>query len=109
LAVLSESVTIRVSPEEKDRLKTDALVAGLSVSELIRRRYFNMPIRAHTDILTIKELRRLGGLLKHNFTLMREVNAPRDIFEKQERLLSVIRNMINKLGAGSGSRKSRER
>ena len=40
-------------------------MAGLSVSELVRRRYFGKPILASTDRATIRELRRIGGLLKH--------------------------------------------
>ncbi|MEY3786648.1 MAG: hypothetical protein RLZ75_855 [Pseudomonadota bacterium] len=43
-------------------------MAGLSMSELVRRRYFGKPIIANADNIMIKELRRTGGLLKliHN-------------------------------------------
>ncbi|KXV61223.1 MobB mobilization protein [Acetobacter senegalensis] len=62
---LDAIVNVRLTTDEKDRLKEDATLAGVSVSELVRRRYFGRPIVAHTDIAMIRELRRLGGLLKH--------------------------------------------
>lgn len=69
---LDASITIRLSVSERDRLKEDADLAGLTVSELVRRRYFNRPIVANVDrayfkgLLRIQsELRRVGGLLKH--------------------------------------------
>lgn len=62
---LDSTINVRLTMAEKDRLKEDADLAGVSVSELVRRRYFGRPIVAHTDIAMIRELRRLGGLLKH--------------------------------------------
>ncbi|WP_231649635.1 plasmid mobilization protein [Ralstonia syzygii] len=46
-------------------MRDDADLAGLSVSELVRRRYFGRPIVASTDMVMVRELRRMGGLLKH--------------------------------------------
>lgn len=65
---LDEVVHVRLKPAEKARLREDADLAGLSVSELIRRRYFGRPIVAHADAVMLKELRRIGGLLKHVHT-----------------------------------------
>lgn len=62
---LDAIVNVRLTTDEKDRLKEDADLAGMSVSELVRRRYFGQPIIARADIVMIRELRRLGGLLKH--------------------------------------------
>jgi hypothetical protein len=62
---LSEKIAVRLSPKEKAQLEEDAQLAGLSVGELVRRRYFGRPIVASADLAAIKELRRLGGLLKH--------------------------------------------
>jgi hypothetical protein len=56
---LDQRITIRLNKLEKAILAEDANLAGLTVSELIRRRYFAQ---------TIRELRRLGGLLKHIWT-----------------------------------------
>jgi hypothetical protein len=62
---LTEKIAVRVTAAEKVRLQEDALVAGLTVSALVRRRYFGRPVVASTDMTTIRELRRIGGLLKH--------------------------------------------
>jgi hypothetical protein len=62
---LDAVINVRLTVTEKARLKEDADLAGLSMSELVRRRYFGRPIIANADIVMIKELRRLGGLLKH--------------------------------------------
>ena len=64
-AGLTAYLRVRVTPEEKARLQEDADLAGLSVSELVRRRYFGKPIVASTNRAMIRELRRIGGLLKH--------------------------------------------
>ena len=40
-------------------------LSGLSISEYLRRRAYNIRIVAKSDINVLKELRRLGGLIKH--------------------------------------------
>jgi len=62
---LDAVINVRLTSVEKARLREDADLAGLSVSELVRRRYFGRPIVANADAVMLKELRRLGGLLKH--------------------------------------------
>ena len=65
LEPLDANLHVRLTQAEKARLREDADLASLSLSELVRRRYFGRPIVAGTDAVMIKELRRLGGLLKH--------------------------------------------
>lgn len=62
---LDAVVNVRLTAPEKARLLEDADLAALTMSELIRRRYFGRPIIASADMVMLKELRRLGGLLKH--------------------------------------------
>lgn len=62
---LDSVINVRLTTDEKEKLKEDADLAGLSMSELVRRRYFGRPIIASADAIMLKELRRLGGLLKH--------------------------------------------
>ncbi|HDR9092440.1 TPA: MobB mobilization protein [Burkholderia vietnamiensis] len=62
---LTEKIAVRLTPDEKTRLRDDAELAGVSVSELVRRRYFGRPIVANADMVMVRELRRIGGLLKH--------------------------------------------
>lgn len=65
LEQLDERINVRLTAGEKARLKDDARTAALSMSELVRRRNFGRPILAHADAVMLKELRRIGGLLKH--------------------------------------------
>ena len=62
---LDAMLRLRLTAGEKERLREDADLAALSMSELVRRRYFGRPIIANADAIMIKELRRLGGLVKH--------------------------------------------
>ena len=65
--------TLRLTGEEDARLSGQAAIAGISVSEYMRRLFFGgRPLVAKTDGQTIRELRRLGGLLKYNFEAVRE-------------------------------------
>ena len=75
-------VSMRISAKQKARLAVRADVAGLSVSEYMRRCFFGgKPIVAHIDETMIRELRRIGGLLKYNFETLRNADAPENIFE----------------------------
>lgn len=62
---LSAVVNVRLTTAEKTGLKEAADLAGLSVSEYVRRRALGRAVLAQADAVTIKELRRLGGLVKH--------------------------------------------
>lgn len=64
----SERITVRLHPEEKHQLMEEADFAGLSMGELVRRRYFGRKIVAKNDVSMIKELRRVAGSLRdiHN-------------------------------------------
>ena len=61
---LTERLDVRVAPTEKAQLRGMARDAGLAVSELVRCRALGRPVISRTDATTIRELRRLGGLLK---------------------------------------------
>lgn len=55
---------IRFTPSEKSRLQQEAAVAGLTVGEFVRRCCAGRRITARTDLAMIRELCRLGGLMK---------------------------------------------
>lgn len=60
---LTEKLNLRLTLSEKIMLKEDAGLAGLTMSELVRRRYFGRPIIANSDMILVRELRRLGCIL----------------------------------------------
>ena len=89
--------TLRLSAEENERLARQADAAGISVSEYIRRLCFGCrPITSRTDSQTIRELRRLGGLLKHNFENVREAGGYQAL-PKMEASLEAVRQAIERL------------
>ena len=63
-AGLTERLDVRVAPAEKEEIRGIATGAGLAVSDLVRLRVLGRPVVSRTDATTIRELRRLGGLLK---------------------------------------------
>ena len=89
--------TLRFSAEENERLARQADAAGISVSEYIRRLCFGgRPITSRTDSQTIRELRRLGGLLKHSFNAVREGGGQQSL-PKMEAALEAVRQAIERL------------
>jgi hypothetical protein len=61
---LTHKLNLRITAAEHAELKTAATDAGLSLSDYARRRVFGRVVIAATDATTIRELRRIGGLLK---------------------------------------------
>ena len=89
--------TLRLSAEENERLVRQADAASISVSEYIRRLCFGgRPITSRTDNQTIRELRRLGGLLKHNFETVRETGGQQAL-PKMEAALEAVQQAIERL------------
>lgn len=60
---LDAVVHVRLLDSEKEQLREDADMAGMSMSALIRARYFGRPIIANSDAVMVKQLNRIGGLL----------------------------------------------
>jgi hypothetical protein len=69
-AGLTKRLDVRVSPGEKDQIRTIASDAGMRVAELVRLRALRRPVVPRTDATTVRELRRLGGLLSGSGTYM---------------------------------------
>ena len=89
--------TLRLTGEEDARLSGQAAIAGISVSEYMRRLFFGgRPLVAKTDGETIRELRRLGGLLKYNFEAVREKGGRNELAELSA-TLNAIRAVIERL------------
>ena len=89
--------TLRLTGEEDARLSGQAAIAGISVSEYMRRLFFGgRPLVAKTDGQTIRELRRLGGLLKYNFEAVREKGGRNELAELSA-TLNAIRAGIERL------------
>lgn len=90
---LDTVVNVRLTSDEKERLRDDADMASMSMSELVRSRYFGRPVVAHADVLMVKELRRLGGLLKQVHLLSDGTYS-----KTTATTLAEIKNYIERLG-----------
>ena len=93
-------VSVRVTQAEKLRLKNQADIAGLSVSEFLRRNFFGgKPLVAHTDMILLAELRRVGGLLKYNFNAVRECSVTHCILGKMNENFCELRKLLEKISS----------
>jgi hypothetical protein len=90
--------TFRLTAREDARIEKQAAAAGISASEYLRRLFFGgRPIVAKTDDQTIRGLRRLGGLLKHSFEIVRIVGGT-SVLSEMGALLQRIGNAVDRLG-----------
>ena len=93
-------VTIRVTLGEKNRLLQQADIAGLSLSEYMRRRFFGgRPLIAQADATMVNELRRVGGLFKHNFETLRQGKVDPEWGKKQEYALRSLALVLERISA----------
>lgn len=84
--------TLRLTAEEDERMARQAETAGISVSEYMRRLFFGgRPIIAGTDDQTIRELRRLGGLLKHHLDVVKRTGSKNTLSELDATLREIRR------------------
>ena len=61
---LDARCNVRLTASELSELREAAELSGLSLSEYMRRRALGIAVIARADMTTVRELRRLGGLLK---------------------------------------------
>ena len=65
---LSARLALRLADHEKEMIRDEAGLAGISMSALVRARYFGRPIMSSVDLNMIKQLMKITGLLKHVHT-----------------------------------------
>jgi hypothetical protein len=96
-AALTARLDVRVAPAEKAQLRETADAAGIGVAELVRRRALGRPVVSRTDATTLRELRRLGGLLK-----MVHVESGGAYSRGTAAALAALTTAISRLAAGDG-------
>lgn len=95
LSAARQWLTLRVSAEEKRRVEEQATLAGLSVSEYMRRLVFGgRPVVAAADEAVLRELRRIGGLLKHHFETVRQAGLGEEITAHMSDTLRLLSRSI---------------
>ena len=91
-------LSLRVTRSEKAWLITQSKNSGISLSEYMRRRVFNRPVLSRTDDVMVRELRRLGGLLKCHFSVIRQSGAGKQALQHMEDTLARIGERLTLLG-----------
>jgi len=98
-------ITLRVTPAEKEWLAERVAVIGISLSAYARNRLFGgRPILPRADEWAIRELRRMGGLVKHNFETLRQADMDAGFIRQHEDLLHTIVVKIEELGSRQDDR-----
>lgn len=92
---LDARLNLRLPRSERDTIEHDADMAGVSISEMVRSRYFGKKIVAHADEAMIRELRRTGGLLKSI-----HLDSKGAYSKETAALLSQLGNLIDKISTG---------
>ena len=101
----NQLITLRVTPEEKDWLAERVAIIGISLSAYARHRLFGgRPILPRADESAIRELRRMGGLIKHNFETLRQAKMGAECIRQHEILLQSIVAKIETLGSRQDDR-----
>ena len=104
LSVTRQWLTLRVSAEEKSRVEAQAALAGLSASEFMRRRIFGgRPVVAASDEAMLRELRRVGGLLKHHFETVRQTGLGEGISQHMSETLRLLARTVERIGSALGA------
>jgi hypothetical protein len=96
---LDSVVNVRLTREEKASLQEDADMAGISVSALVRRRVLGHAVIARSDDVMLREMRRLGGLLKHVHN-----ESGGAYSEQTARALAAIEDYFHKVSQQAGGR-----
>ena len=60
-------IAMRLTASQRDTVRASADAAGMSVSRYCRSRLLGHVIVAHTDGVMVREMRRIGGLLRHAY------------------------------------------
>lgn len=89
---MDKVIKLRISKGEHEALKESADAAGISVSFLLRQAGKKVTITSSTDRMMIRELRRIGGLMKHIHT-----SSGGNYSEETSSAITSIRNFIDKL------------
>lgn len=101
-------ITLRLTAEQNARLLEQAQLAGLNRSKYIRQKLFGgRPLVAKTDAKLLGELRRFGGMLKHQCQLFREQGST-IVLAQLEHLFGELGDLIARIGDAYDSQKDKD-
>ena len=101
-------ITLRLTAEQNARLLEQAQLAGLNRSKYIRQKLFGgRPIVASVDAKLLGELRRFGGMLKHQCQLFRKQGST-IVLAQLEHLFGELGDLIARIGDAYDSQKDQD-
>lgn len=88
---LSKRVNLRLTEREDAEVRDAAAVTDLTLSEYVKQRALGRVVIASTDLTVVRELRRLGGLVKHVATMeIADKNAINQTLSALGKYISVL-------------------
>lgn len=90
---LSSIVTLRLLPDEKEKLKLEAEFAGITAGALVRKRIFGRKVNSNANRLMQRRARSLMAMLKHFLAYPESKKYP-EIYST----LSVLATLLKRLG-----------
>jgi len=92
-------IFIRMTAQEKAAIKAQARIAGLTVSEYMRRIALNKRVVSKIDQKALGELARLGGLQKHLLSQIKELPDEESLRKGLNATLSAVIGAVRALEA----------
>ena len=90
-------MNVRLTAAEKAKLREDAELASLSVSEFVRRRSLGRPVLAKVNAAVIRELRRLERLVSLSTSIVKSSRS----WEERHHRFVVAGMRYEKTGSGA--------
>ena len=100
--VATRRIFIRITDAEKANIRDQAKIAGLTMSEYMRRIAFNKRIISQMDQKALGELARLGGLQKHLLKQIKGLPDEEGLRKGLNSTLSAVLNAVSRLNAAVG-------
>ena len=100
--VATRRIFIRITDAEKANIRDQAKIAGLTMSEYMRRIAFNKRIISKMDQKALGELARLGGLQKHLLKQIKGLPDEEVLRKELNSTLSAVLNAVSRLNAAVG-------
>jgi uncharacterized protein (DUF1778 family) len=92
---LTTRIAGRCSPDEKRGIHDKAEAAGITTSRFMIYAALGHPIRSIADLKVLNELRRLGGLVRHDHNLVEGYSRP--FSPERAALMGEIREAIRRI------------
>ena len=95
----TETIRVRMTPEEAREIKNKAAAADTTLSDFVRGACLRRQITARTDRETVTQLSKIGGLLKKATKQTHERDRQKEISRVLDALQATVKELMNKQGA----------